>query len=253
MGLAELVLVAVGLSMDAFAVAVCKGLAMKRLDMRQAFVIAAFFGGFQAAMPVLGWALGSQFASVVEPVDHWVAFALLAFVGAKMLMEGVRMPAADGDVPPAAAPPAPAAPRGQATPVALSAAAPGPPPAPGPQAAPAACSSQAAPDQAAPAAPAAPCAPAPASPELDLKELAMLAVATSIDALAVGVSFAFLRVNIATSSLLIGCVTFALSFAGVAAGHQFGRRWERPSTIAGGVVLVLMGAKILAEHLGLFG
>ena len=188
MGLVELFLVAIGLSMDAFAVSICKGLGMSRLNLKQAAVIAAFFGGFQALMPVIGWALGSQLAPVVEPVDHWIAFALLAFIGGKMIWDAFHEEseddAGDADV-------------------------------------------------------------------LDLRELVMLAIATSIDALAVGVTLAFLQVDIVFSVAFIGITTFALSFAGVAIGHQFGSRWEKPSTIAGGIVLILIGLKILLEHLGI--
>ena len=188
MGLVELFLVAVGLSMDAFAVAICKGLGMKRLDIGQALVIALFFGGFQALMPAIGWLLGSQFAHIVEPIDHWIAFALLAFIGGKMLVDALR-----GDEEEEAA----------------------------------------------------------SDASLDLRELVMLAIATSIDALAVGVTFAFLQMDIVFPVLFIGVTTFVLSFAGVAIGHQFGSRWEKPSTIAGGVVLILIGCKILLEHLGI--
>ena len=189
MGFAELFLIAVGLSMDAFAVAVCKGLGMKRLDARQALVIALFFGGFQALMPFLGWALGTQFESLITPVDHWIAFGLLAFIGAKMLRDALR-----GDDPEDLA--------------------------------------------------------CPVDGRLDVRELAMLAVATSIDALAVGITFAFLRVDIAFSVALIGATTFFLSLAGVAAGHRFGARYEQAAGVAGGVVLILIGTKILLEHLG---
>lgn len=191
MGIVELALIAVGLSMDAFAVSVCKGLGMKRLDMGQALVIALFFGGFQALMPLAGWALGSGFQSYIEPVDHWIAFALLAFIGGKMLYDAFHEE--DGDEPVA----------GEAA-------------------------------------------------RLDLKEILMLAIATSIDALAVGVSFAFLQVDIVPAISLIGVITFALSLVGVAAGHQFGARFEKPATIVGGVVLILIGLKILLEHLGVF-
>jgi putative Mn2+ efflux pump MntP len=187
-GLIELFLLAIGLSMDAFAVSICKGLGMSRLNLKQAAVIATFFGGFQALMPVIGWALGSQLAPVVEPVDHWIAFALLAFIGGKMIWDAFHEDdeddAEDADV-------------------------------------------------------------------LYLRELVMLAIATSIDALAVGVTLAFLQVDIAFSVAFIGITTFALSFAGVAIGHQFGSRWEKPSTIAGGIVLILIGLKILLEHLGI--
>lgn len=192
MGIVELALIGVGLSMDAFAVSVCKGLGMKRLNMRQAFVIALFFGGFQALMPVIGWALGTGFQALITPIDHWIAFALLAFIGGKMLWDAFRGDEDDGEK-------------------ALS-------------------------DEA----------------SLDLKELTMLAVATSIDALAVGITFAFLQVDIVLAVALIGVITFALSFGGVAIGHFFGARFEKPATIVGGIVLILIGLKILLEHLGVF-
>ena len=189
MGLVELFLVAVGLSMDAFAVAICKGLGMKRLNIGQAAVIALFFGGFQGLMPAIGWLLGSQFAHIVEPIDHWIAFALLVFIGGKMLVDALRggedetEEATDG--------------------------------------------------------------------RLDLRELVMLAIATSIDALAVGVTFAFLQMDIVFPVLFIGVTTFLLSFAGVAIGHQFGSRWEKPATIVGGIALILIGVKVMLEGLGI--
>lgn len=189
MGIIELALIGAGLSMDAFAVSVCKGLGMKRLNMRQAFVIALFFGVFQALMPVIGWVLGTGFQSYIAPVDHWIAFALLAFIGGKMLFDAFHDDEGEDDAASADAP-------------------------------------------------------------LDLKELTMLAVATSIDALAVGITFAFLQVDIVSAVTLIGVITFALSFAGVAIGHFFGARFEKPATIVGGVVLILIGCKILLEHLG---
>lgn len=189
MGIIELALIGAGLSMDAFAVSVCKGLGMKRLNMRQAFVIALFFGVFQALMPVIGWVLGTGFQSYIAPVDHWIAFALLAFIGGKMLFDAFHDDEGEDDAASADAP-------------------------------------------------------------LDLKELTMLAVATSIDALAVGITFAFLQVDIVSAVTLIGVITFALSFSGVAIGHFFGARFEKPATIVGGVVLILIGCKILLEHLG---
>lgn len=189
MGFVELLLLAIGLSMDAFAVSVCKGLCMKRLNLRQATVVALFFGGFQALMPLVGWALGTQFEQFITPVDHWIAFVLLALIGGKMLWDAFHEDDEE-----------------------LS---------------------------------------CPADGKLDLRELVMLAVATSIDALAVGITFAFLRVDILTSVGLIGVTTFALSIVGVAVGHRFGARYEKPATVAGGIVLILIGLKILLEHLGI--
>jgi putative Mn2+ efflux pump MntP len=189
MDFVELLLIGVGLSMDAFAVAICKGLGMSRLNMKQAAVIALFFGAFQAIMPFIGWAAGSWLADLITPIDHWVAFALLAFVGGKMLWDAFHEEDDDD------------------------------------------------PDE--------------MDAKLDLKELLMLAIATSIDALAVGITFAFLQVSIVPSITIIGCTTFVISFAGVAVGHLFGARFEKPATIVGGVVLILIGVKILLEHLGI--
>ena len=188
MGFVELFLIGVGLSMDAFAVSICKGLGMSRLNMRQTAVISLFFGGFQALMPLIGWALGSQLTDFITPIDHWIAFGLLAFVGGKMLWDAFHEDDADEGV--------------------------------------------------------------QTDEKLDLKELLMLAIATSIDALAVGITFAFLQVAIVPSITIIGLTTFVISFAGVAVGHFFGARFEKPATIVGGVVLILIGVKILLEHLG---
>lgn len=187
-GFVELFLIGVGLSMDAFAVSICKGLGMSRLNMRQAAVISLFFGGFQALMPLIGWALGSQLTDFITPIDHWIAFGLLAFVGGKMLWDAFHEDDEDEG--------------------------------------------------------------AQTDEKLDLKELLMLAIATSIDALAVGITFAFLQVAIVPSIAIIGLITFVISFAGVAVGHFFGARFEKPATIVGGVVLILIGVKILLEHLG---
>ena len=185
----ELVLIGVGLSMDAFAVALCKGLSRRRVNYAHAAVIALFFGVFQAVMPLIGWVLGTQFARYITSVDHWIAFALLGYIGGKMIWDALHE----------------------------------------------------APETA-------PCA---GEGRLDLKELLMLAVATSIDALAVGITFAFLQVSILPAVATIGLITFALSFAGVVVGNRFGTRFQKKAEIAGGVVLVLIGLKILLEHLGL--
>ncbi len=174
--------------MDAFAVSICKGLGMHRVNYRHALVIALFFGGFQALMPLVGWALGSQFAGFITPVDHWIAFGLLAFVGGKMLWDAFHED--DGEIEPDAE-------------------------------------------------------------KLDLKELLMLAIATSIDALAVGISFAFLQVDIIFAVVTIGITTFVLSLVGVVVGNRFGSRYEKASTVLGGVVLILIGFKILFDHLGI--
>ena len=191
MGFAELFLIGVGLSMDAFAVSICKGLGMKRVNYRHALVIALFFGGFQALMPVIGWLLGSQFASLVTSVAHWIAFGLLAFIGGKMLWETFTEDEDEDE------------------------------------------------------------GDGKDAEKIDLGEYLILAIATSIDALAVGISFAALSVDIVPSVSLIGVTTFIFSVAGVAIGHTFGARYEKPATIVGGVVLVLIGLKILLEHLGI--
>ena len=198
MGLLEMLLIAVGLSMDALAVSMCKGLCMKTWQGRQALLIALFFGGFQAGMPLLGWLAGRQFERYIRQYDHWIAFGLLAFIGVRMLVEALRKEkdgkafntAVSGSA------------RAQACPVGFS-----------------------------------------------LRELLLLAVATSIDALAVGVTFAFLQVKILPAAAVIGLTTFVLSGAGVALGHRFGTVHRKRAEIAGGVVLVLIGLKILAEHL----
>lgn len=185
MGILELFLIGVGLSMDAFAAAVCKGLSMEKLRWRQGAVVALFFGGFQALMPLVGWGLGKQFERYITSVDHWIAFLLLGYIGGKMIWDAFHEE-----------------------------------------------------DDACPA-------------SFDLKELLILAVATSIDALAVGITFAFLQVEILPAIVLIGCTTFAISLAGVWIGHRFGSRFRSKATLAGGMILCLIGLKILLEHLGM--
>ena len=189
MSLFELLLIGVGLSMDAFAVAVCQGLCMPRLNWKHGAVVAAFFGGFQALMPLVGWALGSQFANYIHSFDHWIAFVLLLLIGGNMIRESFGEEEEETE-----------------------------------------------------------CA---ITDRLDLKRLTLMAVATSIDALAVGVTFAFLSVSIVPAATLIGCTTFVISLGGVAVGHFFGTRYKSRAELAGGVVLVLIGAKILLEGLGI--
>ncbi len=181
----ELFLIGVGLSMDAFAVALCKGLQMKKINYRHAVIISLFFGGFQALMPFVGWFLGSQFEHLIVNIDHWICFALLVFIGGKMIWEAFK--AEDSC---------------------------------------AACEEK-----------------------LDVKELLLMAIATSIDALAVGITFAFLQVNIGAAVSVIGVTTFCLSFAGVAIGNRFGSKYKKKAEIAGGVILILIGLKVLVEHL----
>lgn len=183
----ELFLLAVGLSMDAFSVSICKGLGMQKVNWKVAFALAIAFGGFQAGMPVIGWALGSQFLWLIEPVDHWIAFGLLAFIGGNMIREALSDEEEDAGT----------------------------------------------------------------VDHVDWGELLMLAIATSIDALTVGIAFASLSVNIWTSVSLIGVTTFVFSIAGVLIGNQFGMRYRKPSQITGGIILILIGTKVLLEHLGI--
>ena len=187
MGIVELFLIGVGLSMDAFAVSICKGLSVRALRPRHALVTGAYFGGFQALMPLLGYALGVRFQSLITSVDHWIAFALLALIGGNMVRES-----RGGD------------------------------------------------DE-------------PVSDSFSFAAMLPLAVATSIDALAIGVTFAFLQVDIVPAVCLIGVTTFALSCVGVKVGHVFGAKYKARAELSGGVVLILMGLKILLEHLGVLG
>ena len=189
MGILELLLIGIGLSMDAFAVAICQGLCMKKLNWRHAAVIALFFGGFQALMPLIGWVLGSQFAGYIQNIDHWVAFVLLVLIGGNMVREALS-----------------------------------------PEEEKVACAVES---------------------KLDYKQLFLMAVATSIDALAVGVTFAFLEVSIVPAISIIGCTTFCLSLVGVAVGNFFGTRYKKRAELSGGIILILLGAKILLEHLGI--
>ena len=178
----ELLLIAVGLSMDAFAVSICKGLSLKRLKVRHAALVGLYFGGFQALMPMIGWALGYRFERVIASVDHWVAFFLLAVIGVGMIRESRESEELNDD--------------------------------------------------------------------LSFRTMVILAVATSIDALAVGITFAFLRVRILPAAGLIGVTTFLLSGLGVYIGHVFGLKYKAKAELAGGIILILIGLKILLEHLG---
>ena len=185
MTLAELFILAFGLSMDAFAVAVCKGLAMGKLTLGRTCVVGAWFGSFQALMPLIGWLLGSAFSRYITAFDHWIAFGLLALIGAGMIREAAKGENSEADG------------------------------------------------------------------SLKLKTMFLLAVATSIDALAVGVTFAFLNVAIIPAICFIGVVTFILSALGVKIGNVFGVRFKAKAEAAGGVILILLGLKILLEHLGI--
>lgn len=185
MGFWELAVLAVGLSMDAFAVSVCKGLALKKVSLRHMCIVGAWFGGFQALMPSLGYLLGSRFEQYITAIDHWIAFVLLVLIGANMIREALSKEEAEE-----------------------------------------------------------------ANASLAFKTMLLMAVATSIDALAVGITFAFLSVHIVPAALTIGATTFLLSAAGVKVGSVFGLRYKKRAEIAGGVILCLLGIKILLEHLG---
>ena len=184
MGLAELFVIAVGLSMDAFAVSVCKGLSVPKMKLSHALTCGIYFGGFQGLMPFFGYLLGSQFEDMIVKFDHWVAFILLGMIGFNMIKESRETDCECLD-----------------------------------------CS-------------------------FDVKAMIPLAVATSIDALAVGVTFAFLHVNIFWAVTFIGVITFVLSSIGVKVGNVFGEKYKSKAELAGGVILILMGTKILLEHLG---
>ena len=185
MNLWELFVIAVGLSMDAFAVSICKGLSTHRLRLRHSLICGGYFGLFQALMPLLGWLLGVQFQAMIASLDHWIAFILLGIIGINMIRESRDTDAESLDS------------------------------------------------------------------SFGFKAMLPLAVATSIDALAVGVTFAFLNVNILWAVTFIGVITFILSSIGVKVGHVFGLRYKGKAEFAGGLILVLMGCKILLEHLGI--
>nr|WP_296958850.1 manganese efflux pump MntP family protein [uncultured Mediterraneibacter sp.] len=184
----ELLLMGVGLAMDAFAVSVCKGLSMKKLNKKQAVVIGLYFGGFQALMPLVGWVLGSQFQQYITNIDHWIAFVLLGFIGGKMVIEAVKEWNEEDIVEVKDQP-------------------------------------------------------------LDHKNMFMLAIATSIDALAVGITFAFLETPIIEAITIIGITTMIISIIGVVVGNFFGGKYKHKAELVGGVILILLGLKILIEHL----
>ena len=191
MGFGELMLLAVGVSMDAFAVSICKGLAMKKATLKAGLTCGLWFGGFQALMPLIGFFLGTLFAEAIEAVDHWVAFVLLGIIGFNMLKEAFSK---DGEC--------------------------------------GCCENQDA--------------------DLSVKTMFIMAVATSIDALAVGISLAMAgNVNIITAVLLIGACTCGFCTAGVKIGNVFGSKFEDKAQLAGGAILILLGTKILLEHLGI--
>ena len=191
MGLWELLVIAVGLSMDAFAVAICKGLSMKNMSWKNGIITGLYFGGFQAGMPLIGYLLGTGFKDMITSIDHWIAFVLLLLIGANMVKESMEKEEECG------------------------------------------C-----------------CREEDAS--FDAKTMIPLAVATSIDALAVGVTCAFLSVDIVPAVSFIGVITFFLSVLGVKIGNVFGTKYKAKAELTGGVILILMGIKILLEHLGVF-
>ena len=186
MSLAELFMIAVGLSMDAFAVSICKGLSVKNVRVRHMVTAGIYFGGFQALMPLIGYLLGSQFQTLIEQFDHWIAFVLLGLIGFHMIRESLGESETLND-------------------------------------------------------------------SFSFGAMLPLAVATSIDALAVGVTFAFLKVSIVYAVIFIGTTTCLLSAIGVKIGNIFGMKYKARAECVGGIVLILMGAKILLEHLGIIG
>ena len=185
MSILEVLLLSVGLAMDAFSVSICKGLNMKKINFLWAVVIALFFGFFQFLMPVIGFYLGSQFEKYIINIDHWIIFVMLTFIGIKMILESIKQDDNIRD-----------------------------------------------------------------NNKNKWLELFILSIATSLDALAVGITFAFLQVNVFLSSSIIGVITFILSSLGVIIGNYFGQKFKKPAEITGGVILILIGLKILLEHLG---
>lgn len=184
MGKLELIILAIGLSMDAFAVAICKGLSIKKLKLKDAAIVGLWFGAFQALMPVIGYILGMNLRVYIEAFDHWIAFILLLLLGSNMIKESLEK--GDENV----------------------------------------------------------------KADLSFKTMLIMAIATSIDALAVGITFAFLGANIVFSASVIGIITFIISFAGVKIGNVFGAKYKSKAELAGGIILILIGVKILLEHLG---
>lgn len=196
MNLWELFVIAVGLSMDAFAVSICKGLSMKKMSWKNGIIAGLYFGGFQAGMPLIGYVLGTQFKVLITSIDHWIAFILLCLIGLNMVKEAVDSFRSAGG----------------------------------------GCEK---------------CAQEEQNDSFDVKTMVPLAVATSIDALAVGVTFAFLNVDIVPAVSFIGSITFFLSVLGIKIGNVFGAKFKAKAELAGGIILILMGTKILLEHLGI--
>jgi len=207
MSFLELLLVAIGLSMDAFAVAVCAGLTMPKVTIKKSLIVGLYFGIFQAAMPLIGYMLATQFADKITAFDHWIAFGLLCFIGGKMIVESFKREGCRDRE----------------------------------------CPTETCTDRECPG------GERPDTKETSLKPAKMLplALATSIDALAVGVSFAFLKIDIVPAVFSIGITTLILSMTGVKIGNVFGTRFKSKAELAGGIILVLMGLKILFEHTGI--
>lgn len=185
MGAIEILLISIGLAMDAFAVSVCKGLAMKKMSWKKAIIIGLYFGTFQAVMPVIGYFLGTTFERFITNVDHWVAFILLVGIGINMVKEAFDKESENRN------------------------------------------------------------------DNVDVKTMLALSIATSIDALAIGITFACLKIHIVMSVITIGLITFIISVIGVKIGNRFGDKYEKKAEIMGGVILILLGVKILLEHLGI--
>lgn len=183
MDFVTLLTLAVGLAMDAFAVSICKGLAMREKVLKKGIIVGLWFGGFQALMPTIGFFLGTQFKDQITSIDHWIAFVLLGLIGINMVKEALSNEEEQAD------------------------------------------------------------------DSIAVKEMFMLAVATSIDALAVGITFAFLNVHIVSAASIIGVCTFLISFAGVKIGNIFGTKYKSKAELAGGIILILLGFKILFKHL----
>ena len=185
MSAVELLLLSIGLAMDAFAVSVCKGISMKKMDWKKAIIIGLYFGGFQALMPTIGYFLGSAFQSLITSIDHWIAFILLGIIGGGMIKEAFEDDKEN------------------------------------------------------------------VNDDVGFKTMIILAIATSIDALAVGITFAFLNANLILAVSLIGIITFVISVIGTKIGNRFGDKYERKAEMVGGIILIFLGIKILLEHIGI--
>lgn len=185
MNIIEIMIVSLGLAMDAFAVSICKGLSMYKMNLRKTIIVGLYFGIFQAIMPIIGYFLGRSFGDVIISIDHWVIFILLGIIGINMIIEAIKGDEESID------------------------------------------------------------------DSVDFRTMTTLAIATSIDALAVGIGFAFLRVNIIESAVIIGIISFILSIIGVKIGNLFGDKYKKKSEIVGGTILIAMGIKTLLEHLGI--